>query len=48
MGEMTCSDGCMAKDLEGEQIIGIVLQNADEEQVQQQQVAALMVQKFIK
>ena len=46
LGEMTCTDRCVAKYLEGQQIIGIVLQKANEEQVQQQQAAAQMAQQF--
>lgn len=46
LGEMTCTDRCVSKYLEGQQLIGGVLQRANEEQLQQQQAAAAMSQQF--
>ncbi|KAG7342219.1 Tim10/DDP family zinc finger domain containing protein [Nitzschia inconspicua] len=46
LGEMTCTDRCVSKYLEGQQLIGMVLQKANEEQLQQQQAAAAMAQQF--
>ena len=37
LGEMTCTDRCVSKYLEGQQLIGAVLQRANEEQAAQQQ-----------
>mmetsp|Transcript_103314 Transcript_103314/g.154825 ORF Transcript_103314/g.154825 Transcript_103314/m.154825 type:complete len:103 (+) Transcript_103314:119-427(+) len=37
LGEMTCTDRCVSKYLESQQLIGGVLQRANESQMQQQQ-----------
>ena len=37
LGEMSCSDRCVAKYLEAQEKVGIVLQKANEAQVAQQQ-----------
>jgi import inner membrane translocase subunit TIM10 len=37
LGEMTCTDRCVAKYLESQQRVGAVLQEANEQQLQQQQ-----------
>lgn len=37
LGEMTCIDRCVSKYLESQQLVGIVLQKANQEQLDQQQ-----------
>mmetsp|Transcript_34729 Transcript_34729/g.84203 ORF Transcript_34729/g.84203 Transcript_34729/m.84203 type:complete len:103 (+) Transcript_34729:70-378(+) len=46
LGEMTCTDRCVSKYLEGQQLIGVVLQKANEAQVQQQQAMVQMQQQM--
>ena len=46
LGEMTCADRCVSKYLEGQQLIGVVLQKANEQQAQQQQAMQSMQQQF--
>uniref|UniRef100_A0A7S0Y8N1 Mitochondrial import inner membrane translocase subunit n=1 Tax=Pseudo-nitzschia delicatissima TaxID=44447 RepID=A0A7S0Y8N1_9STRA len=46
LGEMTCTDRCVSKYLEGQQIVGVVLQKANEAQVQQAAAAQQMQQQF--
>mmetsp|Transcript_11537 Transcript_11537/g.18517 ORF Transcript_11537/g.18517 Transcript_11537/m.18517 type:complete len:104 (+) Transcript_11537:114-425(+) len=46
LGEMTCTDRCVSKYLEGQQLIGAVLQKANEEQAQQQQQMQQMQSQF--
>mmetsp|Transcript_15885 Transcript_15885/g.32549 ORF Transcript_15885/g.32549 Transcript_15885/m.32549 type:complete len:103 (+) Transcript_15885:135-443(+) len=46
LGEMTCTDRCVSKYLEGQQLIGVVLQKANEEQARQQMAAQQMQQGF--
>jgi import inner membrane translocase subunit TIM10 len=37
LGEMTCTDRCVSKYLDSQQLVGGVLQKANEQQMQQQQ-----------
>lgn len=37
LGEMTCTDRCVAKYLESQQLVGAVLQKANQDQLEQQQ-----------
>jgi import inner membrane translocase subunit TIM10 len=46
LGEMTCTDRCVSKYLEGQQLIGVVLQKANEQQMQQQQAMQQMQGQF--
>lgn len=46
LGEMTCADRCVSKYLEGQQVIGVVLQKANEAQAQQAAAAQQMQQQF--
>lgn len=46
LGEMTCADRCVSKYLEGQQLIGAVLQKANEQQAQQQAAMQQMQQQF--
>lgn len=46
LGEMTCTDRCVSKYLESQQLIGVVLQKANEAQAQQQQQMTQMQQKM--
>jgi Tim10/DDP family zinc finger len=46
LGEMTCTDRCVTKYLEAQQLIGSVLQRANEEQVAQQQNMVDMQKRF--
>lgn len=46
LGEMTCTDRCVSKYLEGQQLIGVVLQKANEQQAQQQAAMQSMQQNF--
>jgi len=46
LGEMTCTDRCVSKYLEGQQLIGVVLQKANEQQAQQQAAMQSMQQQF--
>lgn len=46
LGEMTCTDRCVSKYLEGQQIVGAVLQQANEQQLQQQQAMQQMQNQF--
>jgi len=46
LGEMTCTDRCVSKYLEGQQLIGVVLQKANEQQAQQQASMQSMQQQF--
>jgi import inner membrane translocase subunit TIM10 len=46
LGEMTCTDRCVSKYLESQQLIGGVLQKANEAQAQQQQQMTQMQQKM--
>mmetsp|Transcript_16315 Transcript_16315/g.37749 ORF Transcript_16315/g.37749 Transcript_16315/m.37749 type:complete len:102 (+) Transcript_16315:105-410(+) len=46
LGEMTCTDRCVTKYLEGQQLIGVVLQKANEAQTQQAAAAQQMQNQF--
>lgn len=46
LGEMTCTDRCVSKYLESQQLIGGVLQKANEAQAEQQQQMTQMQQKM--
>lgn len=46
LGEMTCTDRCVSKYLESQQLIGAVLQKANEQQVAQQQAMQQMQQSM--
>ena len=46
LGEMTCADRCVSKYLEGQQLIGVVLQKANEAQAQQAAAAQQMQKQF--
>jgi Tim10/DDP family zinc finger len=46
LGEMTCTDRCVSKYLEGQQLVGAVLQKANEDQMKQQQAMQQMQQSF--
>mmetsp|Transcript_10462 Transcript_10462/g.28939 ORF Transcript_10462/g.28939 Transcript_10462/m.28939 type:complete len:102 (+) Transcript_10462:207-512(+) len=46
LGEMSCTDRCVAKYLEAQQRVGVVLQQANEAQLEQQQQLANMQQRF--
>eukprot|EP00529_Nitzschia_sp_RCC80_P034300 CAMPEP_0113452096 /NCGR_PEP_ID=MMETSP0014_2-20120614/6673_1 /TAXON_ID=2857 /ORGANISM="Nitzschia sp." /LENGTH=102 /DNA_ID=CAMNT_0000343463 /DNA_START=581 /DNA_END=889 /DNA_ORIENTATION=+ /assembly_acc=CAM_ASM_000159 len=46
LGEMTCTDRCVSKYLEGQQLVGGVLQKANEDQMKQQQAMQQMQQQF--
>jgi Tim10/DDP family zinc finger len=46
LGEMTCTDRCVAKYLEAQQRVGAVLQEANEQQLQQQKSMVEMQQSF--
>lgn len=46
LGEMTCTDRCVSKYLEGQQLVGAVLQRANEAQMQQQQAMQQMQNQF--
>jgi Tim10/DDP family zinc finger len=46
LGEMTCTDRCVAKYLEAQQRVGAVLQEANEQQLQQQKSMVDMQQSF--
>ena len=46
LGEMSCTDRCVAKYLESQQRVGQVLQKANEAQLEQQQNLAAMQQRF--
>lgn len=46
LGEMTCTDRCVSKYLEGQQIVGVVLQKANEAQAAQMAAAQQMQQQF--
>eukprot|EP00934_Nitzschia_sp_Nitz4_P004593 Nitzschia sp. Nitz4//scaffold62_size106224//42493//43018//NITZ4_004353-RA/size106224-augustus-gene-0.90-mRNA-1//1//CDS//3329555847//4583//frame0 len=46
LGEMTCTDRCVSKYLDSQQLIGEVLRKANEAQLQQQQQMAQMQQQM--
>jgi len=46
LGEMSCTDRCVSKYLESQQRVGVVLQQANEAQLEQQQNLANMQQQF--
>ena len=46
LGEMSCTDRCVAKYLESQQRVGVILQQANEAQVQQQQNLEAMQKSF--
>mmetsp|Transcript_93115 Transcript_93115/g.260393 ORF Transcript_93115/g.260393 Transcript_93115/m.260393 type:complete len:102 (+) Transcript_93115:91-396(+) len=46
LGEMTCTDRCVAKYLDSQQLIGDVLRKANEAQMQQQQQAMQLQQQM--
>mmetsp|Transcript_31169 Transcript_31169/g.73455 ORF Transcript_31169/g.73455 Transcript_31169/m.73455 type:complete len:104 (+) Transcript_31169:156-467(+) len=46
LGEMTCADRCVSKYLEGQERIGVVLQKANEAQMQQVAASQQMQQQF--
>ena len=46
LGEMTCTDRCVSKYLEAQQLVGQVLQKANEAQAAQQQNMMEMQQRF--
>jgi len=46
LGEMTCTDRCVAKYLDAQEKVGIVLQKANEQQVQQQKAMMDMQQSM--
>ena len=46
LGEMTCADRCVSKYMEAQERVGVVLQRANEAQMQQQQSMAQMQQQF--
>ncbi|GAX28805.1 hypothetical protein FisN_34Hh015 [Fistulifera solaris] len=46
LGEMTCTDRCVSKYLETQQRVGVILQKANEAQLEQQQNMAQMQQRL--
>mmetsp|Transcript_5473 Transcript_5473/g.14843 ORF Transcript_5473/g.14843 Transcript_5473/m.14843 type:complete len:153 (-) Transcript_5473:400-858(-) len=46
LGEMACTDRCVAKYLDSQQLVGAILQKANEAQLQQQQQMQAMNQQF--
>ena len=46
LGEMTCTDRCVSKYLESQQLVGIVLQKANQDQMEYQQNLVSMQQKL--
>jgi len=46
LGEMSCVDRCVSKYLESQEKVGVILQKANEQQVQQQQRLQEMQQTF--
>ena len=46
LGEMTCADRCVSKYLESQKLTGVVLQKANEAQLQQQQSMQQMQQSM--
>ena len=46
LGEMTCTDRCVSKYLESQQLVGIVLQKANQEQMEYQQNLVAMQKKL--
>lgn len=46
LGEMTCVDRCVSKYLESQQIVGAVLQKANQDQLEQQQNMIAMQNKL--
>lgn len=46
LGEMTCTDRCVSKYLETQQLVGAVLQKANQDQLDQQQNMIAMQQRL--